>query len=144
MSNRTMLEFNHDFAPTKAHIETWGMCIAEYLRSGDPSSLPSGVTFFGMRHHTQPCPMGDPPRGWRNDEPQTEKAREMDYQEAKTFIEQDGESVVLDSNQMATVQEVLTAVTTLPGLWPQIRAWMMARNVEDPDTELKAVKDVLF
>ncbi len=74
MSNRTMLEFNHDFAPTKAHIETWGMCIAEYLRSGDPSSLPSGVTFFGMRHHTQPCPMGDPPRGWRNDEPQTEKA----------------------------------------------------------------------
>jgi len=69
MSNRTMLEINHDTTPhTQEERERWVEAICHYLGSGDPKYLPQGVTFFGMRHHTQPCPMGQPPRGWGNQE----------------------------------------------------------------------------
>lgn len=61
-----MLEFNHDYLPRD--IKAWGEAIADYLRGGDPRSLPPGVTYFRMRHHSDPCPLGDPPRGWSNDE----------------------------------------------------------------------------
>ncbi len=67
MSNRSMLEFNHDHAPFGA-VETDRFLegLRRYLSSGDPKHLPTGVTWFGMRHHSDPCPMGDPPRGWTN------------------------------------------------------------------------------
>lgn len=69
MSNRTMLEFNHDFAPLNnpINLEQWAMKLRRYLRSGDPTELPEGVTYFGMRHHSEPCPLGEPPRGWDNE-----------------------------------------------------------------------------
>lgn len=69
MSNRTMLEFNHDYCPKIEDEALFARQIATYLRSGDISYLPDGVTFFGRRHHSEPCPLGEPPRGWDNDKP---------------------------------------------------------------------------
>jgi hypothetical protein len=66
VSNRTLLEFNHDYAPKGDEVESFAHAIARYLRSGDPTLLPRGVTYFGMRHHSTPCPLGEPPRGWNN------------------------------------------------------------------------------
>lgn len=69
MSNRTMLEINHDTTPHgDAEILAWGKAMVAYLSSGQPTQLPDGVTWFGMRHHTDDCPLGEPPRGWRNRE----------------------------------------------------------------------------
>jgi hypothetical protein len=62
MSFRSMLEVNHDKFPD----ETWLEKLREYMRSGNPQSLPDGVTFFYQRHHSDPCPLGEPPRGWDN------------------------------------------------------------------------------
>lgn len=62
-----MLEFNHDFTPPKKDAKEFGEAIIAYLRSGDPQQLPDGVTWFGMRHHTTGCPLGNPPRGWLNE-----------------------------------------------------------------------------
>jgi hypothetical protein len=68
MSNRTMLEINHDYYPhTDAGERAWLVNMLAYLRSGAPRNLPDGVTFFGMRHHSETCPMGDPPFGWNNE-----------------------------------------------------------------------------
>lgn len=68
MSNRSMLEFNHDRAPHgEAETDAFLQGLRGYLNSGDPKLLPPGVTWFGMRHHSEPCPMGEPPRGWQND-----------------------------------------------------------------------------
>ena len=67
MSNRTMLEFNHDYCPhTEKQKEEFLQGLLFYLGSGDPEDLPKGVTWFGMRHHSSECPMGAPPRGWSN------------------------------------------------------------------------------
>lgn len=67
MSNRTMLEFNHDCTPHgDDELLEWARQIQHYLSSGDPTLLPNGVTWFGMRHHTTDCPLGAPPRGWSN------------------------------------------------------------------------------
>lgn len=70
MSNRSMLEFNHDFAPRDVddlNTLRWARRIIDYLRGGDPKALPEGVTFFGRRHHSDPCPLGTPPNGWDNE-----------------------------------------------------------------------------
>ncbi len=75
MSNRSILEFNHDYSPSDEAAAAWASEIRRYLRSGDPAILPDGVTYFGMRHHSDPCPLGDPPRGWHNDKPQSHEIR---------------------------------------------------------------------
>ena len=68
MSNRTMLEINHDYYPgTHAEEQAWLVNMLAYLRSGNPRMLPSGVTFFNMRHHSEDCPLGNPPLGWHNE-----------------------------------------------------------------------------
>lgn len=65
MSNRTLVELNHDFAPgrsTRALAE-WAAKIVTYLGSGDKNDLPYGVTFKHIRHDSEPDPMagkGDP------------------------------------------------------------------------------------
>lgn len=65
MSNRTLVELNHDFCPGRSNqaLAEWAAKIASYMRSGDKNELPYGVTFKQMRHHSDPDPMlgkGDP------------------------------------------------------------------------------------
>lgn len=70
MSNRTMLEINHDYYPhTPAEERAWLVNMLAYLRSGNHRNLPDGVTFFNRRHHSEPCPLGRPPFGWHNEKP---------------------------------------------------------------------------
>lgn len=67
MSNRTMLEINHDTTPHGHNARVrWVNAMCNYLSSGDPKQLPDGTTYFGMRHHSTECPMGEPPKGWNN------------------------------------------------------------------------------
>jgi len=67
MSNRTMLEINHDTTPHgDEECAEWARAMCNYLSSGSPKDLPQGVTWFGMRHHSEDCPMGEPPKGWNN------------------------------------------------------------------------------
>jgi hypothetical protein len=74
MGNRTMIEINHDFYPkTQSEQMAWLGNILAYLRSGNPRVLPDGVTFFNMRHHSDNCPLGEPPLGWHNERPPTRK-----------------------------------------------------------------------
>lgn len=59
MSNRTLVELNHDFCPRSNHIEdllSWAKAMTRYMSSGDQSELPHGVTFKHRRHHSEPCP----------------------------------------------------------------------------------------
>lgn len=61
MSNRSMLEFNHDYHPNSFEESIkWADKLLAYLRSGDPNCLPQGVEYFGMRHHSEPAPMIKP------------------------------------------------------------------------------------
>jgi|SRR5579885_3055409 len=66
MSNRSMVEINHDLADF-GDLD-WVRAFARYMSSGDPKDLPAGVTFFSRRHHSDPCPLGEPPFGWSNRE----------------------------------------------------------------------------
>jgi hypothetical protein len=69
VSNRSLLEFNHDYCPSleepgrDERLAVWARQITRYLRSLDKSELPPGVTFKHRRHHSEPDPMegrGDP------------------------------------------------------------------------------------
>lgn len=74
MSNRSMLEINHDYTPHTPEAKTrFLMGILNYLSSGDTDALPPGVTWFGMRHHSERCPLGEPPLGWRNEQKEQQK-----------------------------------------------------------------------
>lgn len=64
MSQRTLVEINHDMADFSD--QEWVAKFRQYISSGSPVLLPKGVTFFYRRHHSEDCPMGDPPRGWSN------------------------------------------------------------------------------
>jgi hypothetical protein len=67
MSIRSMLEFNHDKLPQSfTEAVAWADALGAYIRTGEVKYLPDGVTFFHSRHHADPCPLGDPPRGWDN------------------------------------------------------------------------------
>ena len=66
MSNRTLVELNHDLCPgihDPDGMLKWVLSMAAYMRNADKSLLPQGVTFKHMRHHSDPDPMagrGDP------------------------------------------------------------------------------------
>lgn len=57
MSQRSLLEINHDLVPSGTDEKTlmrWAQAMAEYSRAGDPKALPNGVTFYERRHHADP------------------------------------------------------------------------------------------
>lgn len=58
MSNRTLVELNHDYCPgdDSARLE-WAKAMRLYMGSGNKEHLPRGVTFKHMRHHSDPDPM---------------------------------------------------------------------------------------
>lgn len=65
MSNRTLVELNHDFCPRgdDDSLIAWARQMRYYLSSGNRTELPPGVTFKHRRHHSEPDPMegrGDP------------------------------------------------------------------------------------
>jgi hypothetical protein len=58
MSNRSLLEFNHDNLPEgDAETLAWANQLRAYLATGDRTALPRGVAFKHSRHHADPCPM---------------------------------------------------------------------------------------
>ena len=65
MSQRTLVEMNHDYCPPRddAALLTWARAMRSYLTSGDKRELPRGVVFVNRRHHSErdPCEgRGDP------------------------------------------------------------------------------------
>jgi hypothetical protein len=56
MSNRTLIEINHDFAPS-LRLPLFLEALANYVRSADSRSREElekyGVRVFGMRHHSE-------------------------------------------------------------------------------------------
>ncbi len=65
MSNRTLVELNHDYSPGTSDdaLLRWARAMRTYFGSGDKRDLPQGVTFKHIRHHSEPDPMkgyGDP------------------------------------------------------------------------------------
>jgi hypothetical protein len=60
VSNRTLVELNHDMGPLygdKERLLAWATKMAAYVRTGDKRLLPPGVTFKHIRHHSEADPM---------------------------------------------------------------------------------------
>lgn len=58
MSNRTLIELNHDYIlDTDEEKRAFGEAIQRYMQAADPKQLPPGVTFKNFRHHSDPCPL---------------------------------------------------------------------------------------
>lgn len=64
MSNRTIVELNHDYCPRDDARELikWALQMRYYMGNAEPAYLPNGVTFFHYRHHSEPCPLKPQPR----------------------------------------------------------------------------------
>lgn len=56
MSNRTLVELNHDFCPKDEELLQWATDIRSFMRTGTTEVLPTGVTFKHFRHHSEPEP----------------------------------------------------------------------------------------
>ena len=59
MSNRTLVELNHDYCPLDKDSQAWAEQMQSYMRSGNPADLPRGVTWKDYRHHSDPEPTRD-------------------------------------------------------------------------------------
>lgn len=61
MSNRSLLEFNHDYCPPDddAACLALGRALRDYMRAADTDALPPGVVRKHYRHHSDPCPIED-------------------------------------------------------------------------------------
>ncbi len=82
MSNRTLVELNHDFCPRndQGSLLDWALKMRAYMTSGDKGYLPDGVTFKVRRHHSEPDPMALPSReSFKSD------ADEL-YERARAFV----------------------------------------------------------
>ena len=56
MSNRSLIEINHDFAKalnTPAFLDALAMYVNSASREHRAALLPFGVKVFGMRHHSE-------------------------------------------------------------------------------------------
>lgn len=64
MSNRTIVELNHDYCPRgdDASLLAWAKAMRFYMGGADQSMLPDGVTFLHYRHHSEDCPLPVPPQ----------------------------------------------------------------------------------
>jgi len=55
MSNRTLIELNHDYCPkNESEALIFGRALQTYMRSGDKGCLPKGTEFIAIRHHSDP------------------------------------------------------------------------------------------
>jgi hypothetical protein len=52
VSNRTLIELNHDYCPRDQELLDWAKKMQLYMRSADKRLLPKGVTFKAMCHHS--------------------------------------------------------------------------------------------
>lgn len=58
MSNRSLIEFNHDHCPRDdAACLALGRALQSYMRAADTRELPAGVTRKHYRHHSSPDPL---------------------------------------------------------------------------------------
>lgn len=62
MSQRSLIEINHDFYPGSSDekLLAWAKKMANYMRSGVWRDLPEGVALKWRRHHSDPCPFDEP------------------------------------------------------------------------------------
>jgi hypothetical protein len=62
MSQRSLIEINHDFmpGPSDAELLDWAKRMRSYIGSGSREDLPKGATVFWRRHHADPCPFENP------------------------------------------------------------------------------------
>jgi hypothetical protein len=69
MSNRTIVEINHDHCPRDDALELieWALRMRYYMGNADPTYLPSGVTFLHYRHHSEPLPLTPQKRAERRE-----------------------------------------------------------------------------
>ncbi len=64
MSNRTLVELNHDYCPSyndEVALLKWAKAMVLYMHGADPEQLPRGVMFKHYRHHSDPCPLEKKP-----------------------------------------------------------------------------------
>jgi hypothetical protein len=60
MSNRTLIELNHDYCPTDENLMAWAKAMQTYMRQLNPErNLPDGVRYVQMRHHSDPTLSGE-------------------------------------------------------------------------------------
>jgi hypothetical protein len=59
MSNRSLIEFNHDYCPKDEELLEWAKKIQTYLHSGDERELPRGLCLLEMRHHSELMQVGN-------------------------------------------------------------------------------------
>ena len=58
MSNRSLIEFNHDYCPRNdEECLALGRALRAYMRGADTDELPQGVVRKHYRHHSDPDPM---------------------------------------------------------------------------------------
>jgi hypothetical protein len=69
MSNRSIVELNHDYCPRDDAVELieWALRMRYYMGNADRAYLPSGVTFLHYRHHSEPSPLAPPQKDKRPD-----------------------------------------------------------------------------
>jgi hypothetical protein len=55
MSNRTLVEINHDYCPSNdVEARDLGLRLTSYMRSGDIAFMPKGFVLVATRHHSDP------------------------------------------------------------------------------------------
>lgn len=84
MSNRSLIEINHDYCPKNddAALLAWAKKIATYIRSGSREEMPDGIRVFWRRHHSDPCPFEEP-LAFERSRPRSQQFKSREIESAK-------------------------------------------------------------
>jgi hypothetical protein len=59
-------------------------------------------------------------------------------------MEERSSEAQMDDNHWNTLQEILNAIGALPGVMDKIDAYMRGRDIDDPQSEIRALRQVAF
>lgn len=68
----------------------------------------------------------------------------LNWELGREIMEERSQDMQMDDNHWNTLQEILNAINSLDGVMDRIEAYMLGRGIENPESEIQALRKIAF